>query len=308
VILFYLTVSAPVQANPVEATAFQPLLGSPRIRCGDDDAVYCGRLVQGAETSDRYHKVALLTTGLRRLGRRLLPRDARRFLVRVSRWPRVGMARGRLVHGLTPVSRIWGGDRGTPIDRYYIERFLTDRASDVRGRVLEISNNHYTRRYGGQRVERSDVLEKVEGNPKANIVADLTDADHLPNDVYDCILCTQTLQFIYDTRAALATLCRILKPGGALLVTVPVVSQLSRNDVERWGDYWRFTSMSVRLLLGEVFPPEHVTVQAHGNVLVATAFLYGLATEELVRDELDYDDPEYEFLITVRATKPGHAQ
>jgi SAM-dependent methyltransferase len=174
--------------------------------------------------------------------------------------------------------------------------------------VLEISDNRYTWRYGGQRVERSDVLEKVAGNPKANIVADLTDADHLPGDFYDCIICTQTLQFIYDTRAALATLCRILKPGGALLVTVPVTSQISRYDVERWGDYWRFTSMSVRLLFGEAFPPEHVTVQAHGNVLVATAFLYGLATEELAHDELEYDDPEYEFLITVRATKPRHAQ
>lgn len=249
-----------------------------------------------------------MTKALLRFGRWLLPRDARRVLVRASRWPRIGKARGKLVHALTPVSRNWGGDRGTPIDRYYIERFLAERASDVHGHVLEVSDNHYTWRYGGERVKRSDVLEKEAGNPKATIVADLTDADHLPSDVYDCVICTQTLQFIYDTRAALATLYRILKPGGTLLVTVPVVSQVSRYDVERWGDYWRFTSMSARLLFGEVFTPEQVAVQAHGNVLVATAFLYGLAREELAGNELDYDDPEYEFLVAVRATKREHAE
>jgi hypothetical protein len=38
-------------------------------------------------------------------------------------------------------------------------------------------------------------------------------------------------------------------------------------------------------------------------VLTAIAFLRGLAAEELKREELDYHDPDYELIITVRAVK-----
>ena len=67
---------------------------------------------------------------------------------------------------------------------------------------------------------------------------------------------------------------------------------------------WRFTTLSARRLFGEVFPTENVTVEAYGNVLVAVAFLHGLAAEELRQEELDHRDPDYEVLITVRAVKP----
>src|SRR4029453_14668409 len=37
-----------------------------------------------------------------------------------------------------PLSNDFGYDRGTPVDRYYIERFLARHQSDVKGRVLEV--------------------------------------------------------------------------------------------------------------------------------------------------------------------------
>jgi len=191
-----------------------------------------------------------------------------------------------------------------PIDRYYIERFLSAHAPDIRGRVLEIQDDTYTRKFGGNRVTQSDVLHVVEGNPKATIVADLVCGDQLPSDAYDCIIFTQTLQFIYDVRATLKTLYRILKPGGTLLATFPGISQISRHDMARWGDYWRFTTLSSRKLFEEVFPSEQLTVEAFGNVCTALAFLHGLAAEELRREELDHSDPDYEVLISVRAVKP----
>ncbi len=88
-----------------------------------------------------------------------------------------------------------------------------------------------------------------------------------------------------------------------LLASVPGISQLSRYDMERWGEYWRFTSLSLRRLCEEVFPVGNVAVAAHGNVLAAAAFLYGLAVEDLEPDALDYEDPDYELLITLRAVK-----
>lgn len=205
---------------------------------------------------------------------------------------------------IEPVSRVFGFDRGVCIDRYYIERFLASESRCIGGRVLEIAENTYTRRFGGDRVTRSDVLHVVPGNRKATLVGDLAGGEGLPDDAFDCVILTQTLQHIYDTRAVVRTLHRILKPGGAVLATFPGISQISRYDMDRWGDFWRFTTLSARRLFEEVFPPEGVRVESHGNVLVAVAFLHGLATRELEESELQHHDPDYPVLITLRATRP----
>ena len=205
---------------------------------------------------------------------------------------------------LEPVSRIFGLDRGLCIDRYYIESFLARHAGDIQGRVLELADNDYTLKFGGARVTRSDILHLTPDNPRATIVADLTAANAIPSETFDSIVCTQTLQFIFDVRAALKTLYRILKPKGTLLATFPGISQISRYDMERWGEYWRFTSLSARRLFEEIFPASRVEVEAHGNVLTAVAFLHGIASEELRCEEMDHCDPDYEILITVRAIKP----
>jgi len=222
---------------------------------------------------------------------------------RLTVYPPVGWVRFGNLRRVTPISRTFGFDRGLCIDRYYIETFLAKYSEDIQGNVLEIGDDTYTWKFGGGRVAKSDVLHVWNNNPKATIVADLTRADHIPSDAFDCIILTQTLQFIYDVRAAIKTLYRILKPSGVLLATFPGISQISRYDMDRWGEYWRFTTLSARRLFEEFFPPENIEVQAYGNVLAAIAFLHGLAAEELSQKELDYFDPDYELLIAVRAVK-----
>lgn len=217
--------------------------------------------------------------------------------------PPVGIVNFGNLRRLKPISREFGYDRGLPVDRYYIENFLTRQSDDIRGRVLEIGDNSYTLKFGGDRVTKSDVLYVVEGNPQATFVGDLTKADQIPSNAFDCTLITQTLHLIYDMRAALATLYRILKPGGVALVTVPGISQVVKCD---WGNdwCWALTTQSARLLFQEFFPETNVQVEAYGNVLAAIAFLQGLAVEELSQKELDYQDDEYQVLITIRAVKP----
>ncbi len=239
----------------------------------------------------------------------------RRLLLRASPGARSGSLRHLLprsrpdgirfgdLRRVTPVSRAFGFERGQPIDRYYIEAFLAHHATDVRGRVLEIGDDSYTRRFGGSRVTRSDVLDLRPDNPRATLVADLAHGGHLPGDAFDCIVFTQTLQFIFEAGAAVSTLHRLLARGGVLLGTFPVVSQICRYDMDRWGDYWRFTEASVRRLLEDAFGPGGATVESHGNVLAAVGFLHGLAAGELERRELDYNDPDYPILVTARAVK-----
>jgi SAM-dependent methyltransferase len=238
---------------------------------------------------------ALLSSILRRF-RSLLPV--------LKGWPPlVGQIDFGSLRQLTPVSRHFGYDRGLPIDRYYIENFLAHHSDDIRGRVLEMGDDSYTRRFGGDRVTTRDVLHVKEGNPNATLVGDLTYADHLPSDAFDCFILTQTLQYAYDIRSALKTIYRILKPGGVVLATVPGISQIS---IDEWADdwYWAFTTLSARRLFEEFFPADRVEVEAYGNVLAAISFLQGLATEELRPEELDYRDRCYDLLITIRAVKP----
>lgn len=220
----------------------------------------------------------------------------------VKNAPAVGRVRFGDLRRTTPISRVFGFDRGTPVDRYYIEDFLRRFAADIRGRVLEVGDDTYTRRFGEDRVLQSDVLHVSENRGGATIIADLTDAPNIPSDTFDCIVLTQTLHLIYDVRAALKTLRRVLKPGGVLLATFPGISQIDHHEWrESW--YWAFTTLSARRLFEEAFTGASLTIESNGNVLAATAFLQGIAFEELAEDELNHRDPDYPVVITARVAK-----
>jgi glycosyltransferase involved in cell wall biosynthesis len=218
--------------------------------------------------------------------------------------PGVGRVRFGSLRRLTPISRDFKFDRGKPIDRFYIEQFLAKHKADIRGNVLEIGDDLYTRQFGNDKVAKVDIVHASEGNPKVTIVADLTNAGQIPDDTFDCILLVQTLQFIYDTRATLNTVFRILKPGGVLLVTVPGIIHRCGEEPQNF-QYWNFTTHSLRKLLDDTFLHAKINIVSHGNVLTTTAFLHGLAVEELRMHELRFDDPEYELIITVHAVKPA---
>jgi hypothetical protein len=205
---------------------------------------------------------------------------------------------------IKPVSTVFGFDRGTPIDRYYIEKFLVKNQADIHGVVLEIGDSGYTKKFGKDKITRLEILHTVPGNSHATIIGDLSTGEGIPENAFDCMILTQTFQFIYDMKSAVRHSYAALLPGGVMLVTVPGISQISRYDMDRWGDYWRFTTLSAQKIFEEVFPEGSVEIDSHGNVLSSIAFLHGLSLEEIDKDKLDFQDPDYQMLITVRAQKP----
>jgi len=219
--------------------------------------------------------------------------------------PAVGAIKFGDLRRLTPIGADYGFERGRPIDRFYIEdKFLSPNCSCIKGAVLEVAESTYTRRFGEGRVTQSDVLHAPPGNANANIVEDITNAETISSNYYDCVIFTQTLLLVFDYQAAIKTLFRILRPGGVLLATFPGISrQLSHDATDPWPDYWRFTSLSARRLFIQTFGEGATQVETYGNVFVAAAFLFGLACEDLKMSELEYQDPAYEMLITVKATK-----
>jgi SAM-dependent methyltransferase len=201
----------------------------------------------------------------------------------------------------------FGAARGEPIDRFYIARFLEANKDSIRGRVAEIESDEYTKRFGGGQVEQCDILDLNEHNEQRTTTIDLTRTNAAPADTFDCIICTQTLLLIEDYGAAVRSLHKMLKTGGVALVTVPGISQVVRGRMIGGAgeDWWRFTERSVRSVFSEVFSGHNVVVQTYGNVLAATAFLHGLVQEELTQEEMEYNDPDYEVTIGVKATKQG---
>lgn len=203
---------------------------------------------------------------------------------------------------LTPVSQQWGFDRGTPIDRHYIETFLSVHQNTIHGHVLEIKDRSYTEQFGGARVSKSDVLDIDPKNLGATHIADITETGSLEPDQFDCVIFTQTLQFIDKPKAALQTLYKALKPQGSLLITCPGITRIEQKSRDG-GWFWSFTPLSLGMLLCETFGSAHFSVSSHGNVFAATCFLWGISVEEISLAELDHQDPDYPVLLTAVATK-----
>lgn len=222
-----------------------------------------------------------------------------------SAWPpRVGKVRLGDLASTRPVSLTFGFDRGLPIDRCYIEGFLELHAVDIQGRVLEVGDDAYSRRFGGDRISQQEILHIHHGNPLATIVGDITDPTVLVKESFDCMVLTQTLHLIYDFHTAVARIFAALRPGGVALITVPGITPVDRDE---WGEtwHWAFTRTSILRVFTEAFGSGEVTVTHYGNVFAATAFLHGLAVSEVDRQKLDVVDNAYPVILGVRARKAG---
>jgi SAM-dependent methyltransferase len=166
--------------------------------------------------------------------------------------------------------------------------------------VLEIGDDTYSRRFGGTRIERQDVLHVDGNNPMATIVGDIATPGTLPAKAFDCIILTQTLQYIFDLEAAVRELYKALRPGGVLLLTVPALSPICADE---WQDrhLWLFTSLVIERLLHTSFEDNKVEVSAFGNLYAATAFLHGAALEEVSYRKLLPVNPDYAITIAGRS-------
>jgi hypothetical protein len=85
-------------------------------------------------------------------------------------------------------------------------------------------------------------------------------------------------------------------------MTVPGITQVTQDQ---WSTSWNwsFTENSVSKLLGEAFLSEKTSIGVFGNVLAASAFLYGIGLPELTREQMDVLDKNYQVIITAASFK-----
>jgi SAM-dependent methyltransferase len=208
----------------------------------------------------------------------------------ISRW-------GNL-RRVVPFSTSFGFERGTPVDRFYLHRFLNANQRHVTGHVLEVQVPSYTRAYG-HAIETSHTVD-IDPRFGATYTCDLADAPQIPSDAYDCFLLPNTLQHVADLSGVLRTTLRVVKPGGTILASVPMLLPLIRDGA----DYWRLSPEGWRATLSREWAGSDIVVEAHGNCLSAAAAMYGLALEEFDDDELSVQDPRYPVLVTIACRKP----
>jgi hypothetical protein len=194
-----------------------------------------------------------------------------------------------------PFSDNFGFERGTPVDRYYLHRFLDRHRSLITGRVLEIQNSGYTVRFGHD-VRTTHTVDIVPAfNP--TYVCDLARSEHvIPSDTYDCFLLPNTLCVLRDVEACLRHALRVTRPGGVILASTAALVPLTGDAP----DYWHLSAAGWREVAARAWGGAgEYEIEAHGNCLAAVAAMLGLAHEELDRAELDFDDPRFPVLVTL---------
>ena len=201
---------------------------------------------------------------------------------------------------LAPLSDNYGFERGTPLDRKYIEDFLSHCRHVIRGSVLEVTDSLYTTRFGGGHVSRSAVVDIDVSNPLATLVADLTEPDSLPAEAYDCIILTQTLHLLSRPGRCLETCHRALRSGGSLLLTAPTLSRVSPSHAN--SDFWRFTPAGIKQLFCD-FWTGPFSIESFGNLRICVGFLLAEVVEEIPEDTFAVHDPRFPLTVAVHAQK-----
>jgi SAM-dependent methyltransferase len=202
---------------------------------------------------------------------------------------------------LEPFSAYYGFERGSPVDRFYIERFLAERARDIHGAVLEVGHPRYARAFEDATAERVEIVDIDAANPDATIVADLSEAGSLPTGRFDCFILTQTLQLVPELEVALQNAWQSLASGGVLLLSVPGITRADPEHVE--ADRWRFTAAGLETLIARTCVDGSREVVGYGNLISAVAFLMGLAAEELDEEELKAKDPHFAVVVCARVER-----
>lgn len=204
---------------------------------------------------------------------------------------------------LKPVDDCWGFRRGLPIDRYYINAFMKRNQNHIQGRVLEIAEPWYIDLFGEGKVTQADILHVASAEPPATMMGNLETGEGILENTYDCVIVTQTIQFIFNIRDGIENIKSSLKPGGVALISAPGISRRDPEALGSYGEYWHYTNDSLERLFGEAFGHDQVQVESFGNVLAAVAFLEGMSTKDLRPKELEFQDPLYSIVHSVKAVK-----
>ena len=203
-----------------------------------------------------------------------------------------------------------GASTGLSTIRYYWADFLDKHRKDIRGIGLEVGEVSTIRAYGGDAITRADAIDLAAHNDDVRVVADLSRADHIAGDQYDCFVNQFTTAVIHDIDAALYHAIRFLKPGGVLLINFWCVDFYLHRGLDMgtgeplYMHHW-FTPIQVQNMLHRLtLTEDDFTLTIYGNLLTRMAFLMNVPAQDFTQAELNHRDPGQPLLICARIVKP----
>ncbi len=164
------------------------------------------------------------------------------------------------------------------VTRYYVDEFYFSNISRLKtgSSVLDLGGHKAYKR------GRFDIEKYPLRVMYANLVSDKgtdiqCDGAQLPirNDVFDSVICSEMLEHVPEPFLVLQEICRVLKPGGCLLATVPFLFRVHGDPY----DYNRFTDYYWQSLLQKIGFSE-ISIEKQGSFYtVIVDFLKQYATQ-----------------------------
>ena len=210
----------------------------------------------------------------------------------------------------TPLTRNFGVRRGTPIDRYFIDKKISNFLESLdkkkkKYRGLEIGGFHYLRRNSSV-YEAFELVQSSSKGFKDNVICkDLNipyDGEFENIEKFDFIVCTQVLNFVKDDINSLQVMNKLLNKNGIIIGSVTgMISPLSMYDYERWGAYRGYTDQGLKALFERT--NYSINIETFGNFDLSCEFLNGSVVEDLDEDILNFKDPLFQTTHTFNALK-----
>lgn len=195
-----------------------------------------------------------------------------------------------------PISKQFGTERGTPVDRAYIEKFLNNYRDYITGEILEIEDSTYTYQFGKQ-IKKAMVMDVSSQRDNITFQGNLETGEGIRRNIADCFILTQTLMYIFDLKKAAKNIGNLLKKNGVALITCSGISQNSRRCMDNYGCYFNFNKDVFERMFEDEEKLRVLEVGSYGNVKTVSAHLNGLCREDLLEDDFTYNDPYYPLIV-----------
>lgn len=127
-------------------------------------------------------------------------------------------------------------------DRFLLQKQVEGAKEFIKGRTLDVGSGT-SERYPF----RSQVSEYIRMDiaPGSNVdVVGRAEAIPFPNDSFDSVVSTQVFEHVENPEQSAREVCRVMKKGGHLLITVPQWNELHEEP----HDYWRYTRYGLQTL------------------------------------------------------------
>jgi hypothetical protein len=190
----------------------------------------------------------------------------------------------------------FGFSRGTPVDRYYLNRFVEEIRERVAGKTVELGGVSTNATWYRWSHVTSFTAVDVRPGPGVDLVGDIHDPGLLPPDSADAVIAFNVLEHCAQPWVVVDNMRSWLRTGGHAFCMVPGAQRIHQMPSDFWRPmpgavHWMFRAFS-----------DH-QVRQYGNPTSVIASYMGIAAEELSAEELDATHPDYPAAICVTARK-----